>query len=181
MLKIECKIGPKKRGFFRTPLIFRAWTEGEEEHELNACFHFNKTYTFPDIIMAGKDPRRGGRVCSEKKEVKVSFEQCSGFNLNAQNILMGCVGGTCSNCQVFLPWRSGAKPDYSDLLGVLKQIAQDITNMYNDAMEKARASLEIDETEVFVYDSEFQQIVDALQFSTNKGENSSRPSRKVKV
>jgi len=180
MLKIECKIGPKKKGRHPVPLTFTMRTEGEEEKDLMPLFHFKKQYRFPYPVFGMYDDQNQCYEHCMFTTAEVNIEKVGPFSLNTQQILLGCKDlnkEKCKNCKVYLPWKPGQNPDYSDVLNILEQMAKDVTDMYNNAINEANESIELDEKTIFVYEAGEQNI---LVYET-KNTETSKPSRRVKI
>ena len=173
-LHIECKFGPKKRGGFRVPVHFLAQAD---EQEFNPHFQINKKYSLSEKIFGGKGgavEKNGGIACIYADHLILDVN-CYGSLKIAVFNLFGCCG--CSNCQVYLPWRPGAHPDYSDFEQVFQQIANDIRAMYENAVAEALASEEIAQYDVVVFDSS-QETILSQKFQEDVR---TKPQRKLRV
>jgi len=178
-LHIECKFGPKKRGGFRVPVHFLA--EANEE-ELNPLFSLEREYALPDTIFAGTSSveklANMTNYCKSSGKLVVKVSSFGSFKISTIQLLPGCGHySECVRCQVCLPWRPGAHPDYSDFEQVFQKVASDIKEMYEKAVSDALASPEISEYQVALFDSS-QETVLSQKFQEDA---KSRPQRKLKL
>jgi len=172
-LHIECKFGPKKRGGFRVPVHFLA--EADEE-ELNPHFQMNKRFSLSEKTFGGKGgavEKDGGIACRYADYLVLNVNCYGSIKITVFN-LFGCSG--CSDCKVYLPWRPGASPNYSDFEQIFQQIANDIKEMYENAVAEALASEEIAQYDVVLINTSHETLSLNLQEETR-----SRPQRKLKI
>lgn len=156
MLQVSWKIGKKPRGNWRPPLDFKIEIiqQSESEIEILACrprLVFSREYALPGEMYAGKDAMRRGAGCQTTRKIKIdinTFISSPDLLLGNTELFMGC---SCagSGCKLYLEWRPG-KPDYSDFEAVFHQIAADLIEAWNKALEEAMASEEYEGEEVVV-------------------------------
>jgi len=177
-LHIECKFGPKKRGGFRVPVHFLAQAN---EEELNPRFFMEKEYPLPtDIYGGGKHvetPKISRSYCRIVNYLTVHVNSYGVFEITPVRLLNCGSSAACNTCTIYLPWRPGAHPDYSDFERVFKQIADDIRAMYENVVAEALASSEIQEYQVVLFDSS-QETILSQKFQED---TRSRPQRKLKL
>jgi len=177
-LHIECKFGPKKRGGFRVPVYFLA--EANEE-ELNPLFEMKQEYVLPEQVFGGgknvEKPATKQNCCKAVNKLTVHVSTYGSFKITESRLLYCGSYYPCQTCKIYLPWRPGVHPDYSDFEQVFQKIASDIKEMYEKAVSEALASSEIPEYQVVLFDSS-QETVLSQKFQEDVR---SRPQRKLKL
>jgi len=179
MLKVAFKIMPKKRGnWFPQLIVSREYIESDEL-KLNPLFNFKKEYQLPGKIFF-----------ATKNELKVSDVFCKSIDKITINIntyfstpcamhIRACLscsvcGYTCQQCHAFLEWRPGAKPDYSDFIAVFEQVAQDIIEAWQKAVQEAYNSGENDEVDIVFSSDSYKQVRVEEELKT-------KPTRKLRL
>jgi len=182
-IEIKWKIGPKKRGNWRTELVLTRRYFGEEL-ALRPFLGFRKRYDLPDKIYFGRTEsaaKAGHDYCRTimTMDVKINkwIDEPGVDDNNIKNFDCNSLcGGGCEGCRAFLPWRPGV-PDYSDYEVVFRQIARDLCETWNKAVAEAMESAEYEAEPVII-------TSDNCLSTTMKGVRQNlaeKPSRKLKI
>jgi len=158
MLKVYYKIYRKRRGYWRPRLEFYRIYEESEVLNLRPKLVFEREYQLPGPIYLGPDcEAEGGEDC---KQIKSLFLRIDSYidKLNkphTRSNLHTVCASECAGCKAYLPWRSGV--DYSDYVAVFDQVAKDLIEAWNKAVEEAQASEEGEEIEAVYTPETFTQ------------------------
>jgi len=170
----------KKRGNFLPRLVaFREIVEGEDL-ELSPRFIFQREYELPDKIYFSKteEVKCGQIVCTSIQRLLFDIKESPKAQANNENIKsflnMRACGQNCSTCYAFLEHRAGDPPDYSDYIAVFEQVARDMIETYNEAVERAYNSGPTERIDIVFSSNPLNQIETEEELKT-------KPSRKLKV
>ena len=183
-IEVQWKIGPKKRGNWRTPFEFHQKFTGEEL-KLRPFLNFYRNYELPEKIYLGNkieiEKRNSSRACKEitciyleikthiDEELTLSTKSSLSTNLCSYN---------CDDCRAYLPWRPGL-PNYSDFEQVFRQVAEDLCEAWNQAVAEAMTSEEFENNLVII--SSDKNNLFATKKEEEEKEGIIRPSRKLKI
>jgi len=155
-IEVQWKIGPKKRGNWKTPLIFTQKYEGEELY-LRPRLRFTKKYPLPEYIMLGDNPNleKAGHEecrCLAIKEINLDIDRFidepTVLGVRASLHSPVC-SSRCSRCRAYLPWRPGL-PNYDDFEEVFRQVAADLCEAWNQAVAEAMTSEEFESKQIII-------------------------------
>ncbi len=178
MLKLYYKIHKKRRGYWRPRLEFYRIYEESEALSLRPLIFFQKEYPLPGQIYLGNKPdceQEGGGYCKQIRSLFISInsyvDRPNKLHIRSSLHAKVCAS-TCSGCKAFLPWRPGV-PDYSDYITVFNQVAKDLLEAWEKAVQEAQASEEGEEIEA-IYTPE-------TLFSAQKLYSEQKIVRKIKI
>ncbi len=149
MLKVCYKIYKKRRGYWRPRLEFHRIYEESEALSLRPKLVFQKEYQLPGPIYLGPDcEAEGNEGCRQIKSLFIRIDSYvdrpNKLHIRPSLHAHTCIS-TCPGCKAYLPWRP--KVDYSDYIAVFDQVAKDLIEAWNKAVEEAFASEEGEEIE----------------------------------
>lgn len=175
-MRITWKIGKKKRGNWRTPFDFHVEIDDDADVlALRPLLRLEKTYRFPSLIFYSKESKTeksGTSCCRRNESISVDIDRY----IDQQGVLfdkLPICGSDCNGCRGYLDWRPG-KPDYSDFEAVFQQIAEDLLQAWQQAINEAMDSEEYESHEVII-------TSETLTRREVEKELANRPTRKLVV
>jgi len=186
MVTVKYKLGKKKCGNWLLPLEYFVAEFTAPKEDVRPYFKFEKEYFFPERIYFGTDAdleKKGvGSYCKSiargsNKILDLSFyiekqETNRNISIDILRKIVKCQI-QCVNCKICLGFREGNPPDYSDVEQLFQQIANDIIDAYNKAVEKA---LNYGDTE----EKEFC-ITNESNFDIKQQQEEAKPVRKINI